>query len=223
VGKNKHKHFAENLTFDNFFQDRYHQICDGFKLRGNWNKQFFMNPGPITLEVGCGKAEFTVHLASKYPQQNFVGIDVKGARMWRGAKDCQERGLKNTAFIRTHIQNMALYFGPKEVNQIWIPFPDPQPNKPSERKRLTSPNLLNVYAKILSPGHTIHLKTDSQFLYDYTLEVIARDNHQLLFETNHLYESGFEGDVAQVKTFYENHFLAQGFTIKYIQFRLNGF
>jgi tRNA (guanine-N7-)-methyltransferase len=223
VGKNKHKHFAENLTFTNFFQDRYHQICDGFKHKAVWNERFFANPGPITLEVGCGKAEFSVHLAKKYPHRNFVGIDVKGARMWRGAKDSQELGLTNTAFIRTHVQNLALYFGPNEVSEIWIPFPDPQPNKPSERKRLTSPNLLNVYAKILSPGHTIHLKTDSQFLYDYTLEVIARENHQLLFETNDLYQSDYQGDVTEVTTFYESHFLQQGFTIKYIQFRLNGF
>ncbi len=223
MGKNKHKHFAENLTFPNFFQDRYEQLQEGFKYKGCWADSFFKNRGPVTLEVGCGKGEYTVHLAKKYPERNFVGIDVKGARMWRGAKDSEEAGLRNTAFIRSHTQNIGYFFEKGEVDQIWIPFADPQPNKPSQRKRLTSPQLLSRYAGILSTDHIIHVKTDSLFLFEYTLDVIQKEGHKLIYHTFDLYNSGIQEDVTEVQTFYENQFLAEGHTIKYLKFRLNGF
>ncbi|MGC8865421.1 MAG: tRNA (guanosine(46)-N7)-methyltransferase TrmB [Bacteroidales bacterium] len=222
MGKKKRIHWAECQHFPHFFEPKYHELLQGFPLKGKWYPDFFGNDSPVTLEVGCGKAEYTVHQARKFPNRNFAGVDIKGARMWKGASIAMQEGLKNTAFIRTHIQNLPMVFAPGEIEEIWIPFPDPQPSKPAERKRLTSPQLIDIYRKILRPEHLIHLKTDNPAFYEYTLEIIARENHHLIFATNDLYASGFQGIVTEVTTFYEAQWLAQGAKIHYVQFRING-
>lgn len=199
------------------------ELAAGFPLKGKWYPGFFANPSPLTLELGCGKAEYSVFLAQKYPYRNFLAFDQKGARMWKGARLSYDAGLTNIAFIRTLSQNLRMVCAKGEVEEIWIPFPEPHPNKPAERKRLTSPRLLDVYADVLKPGHIIHLKTDNPLFFDYTLDVIENYRHQLLYATRDVYGTGFSGDVVEVKTYYEEIWLKQGAKIHYIQFRLNGF
>lgn len=219
MAKKKLFHFEEVKSFPHFFQPNYDELKDGYSLKGKWNT-FFGNDNPITLEVGAGKAEFSFYLANKYPDRNFIAIDLKGARLWRGAKDSLDLGLKNIAFIRTHVQQVTNLFAAKEIQEIWIPFPDPQPRQARERKRLTSPHLLNRFKMILSDDHLIHLKTDNRGLYDYTLEIMKQLDHTVHFNTDLLYESNYDGDVKSVQTFYEKQFLAQGSSIHYIQFSL---
>lgn len=220
MAKHKLQSFAENDTFPHFFQPKYEDVIHGFHLKSKWNENQFNSDGPITLELGCGKAEFSYFLANKYPERNFVAIDVKGARMWRGARDSFDRQMKNIAFIRTHAQNIEFFFDKNEVSEIWIPFPDPQPNKPRERKRLTSPGFMKRYSSILAKDHIIHLKTDNTDFFEYSLETIASEGHQLLFSSFDVYSENLDWDVVQVQTFYENQFLAQDIKIKYLQFRL---
>ena len=223
MAKKKRFHFEECTRFPHFFQPRYHDLQKGFRYRGNWYPDFFCNASPLTLELGCGKAEYSVYLATRYPQRNSLAIDIKGARMWKGARQSLDAGLNNIAFVRTHSQNLTDICAAGEVEEIWIPFPEPHPNKPAERKRLTSPRLLDTYAKVLRPGHTIHLKTDNPAFFEYTREVIDKYNHQILYSTCDLYASGFSGDVREVVTFYEEQWLKEGASIHYLQFRLNGF
>ncbi len=219
--KKKLLHFAENDTFLNMFQPDYPQLQKGFPLLNRWNSEFFKNTNPITLEVGCGKGEYTVGLAQKYPHRNFIGIDLKGARMWRGCKTSNDLGLYNVAFIRQYVQQLPLLFGPAEVDEIWITFPDPQPKNVKRNKRLTSMPLLKRYAKILNPNGIIHLKTDSEFLFDFTMEVIQEEGHELLVSHKDIYaEQGFE-EVKSIKTVYEKIFTEKGFAINYLQFKLN--
>lgn len=219
MAKKKLFHFEEVKSFPHFFQPNYDELKDGYSLKGKWNT-FFGNDNPITLEVGAGKAEFSFYLANKYPDRNFIAIDLKGARLWRGAKDSLDLGLKNIAFIRTHVQQVTNLFAAQEIQEIWIPFPDPQPRQARERKRLTSPHLLNRFKMILSDDHLIHLKTDNRGLYDYTLDIMKQLDHTVHFNTDLLYESNYDGDVKSVQTFYEKQFLAQGSPIHYIQFSL---
>jgi tRNA (guanine-N7-)-methyltransferase len=186
-----------------------------------WGKVFFLNENPIILELGCGKGEYSVGLAEKYPEKNFIGIDFKGARLWRGAKTVEEKNMKNVAFIRTQVDHIRKFFGPGEVSEIWITFPDPQPGK--ERKRLTAPVFLDRYHFLLRPEGVVHLKTDDQEFYQYTLKIIAKYNHSLLFSTNDLYHSGFSEDVISIRTFYENMWLEIGKKICYIKFKLNSY
>ena len=220
MGKNKLARFEENLTFPNLFQVSYEDLNNNnFDLRGHWHDKFFGNDNPIVLELGCGKGEYTVALARKYPDKNFIGIDIKGARLWRGCKTSNEEGMKNVAFIRTRIQLIESFFAPCEVSEIWVTFPDPQPKKPN--KRLTSERFLSYYKKILKPGSTVHLKTDSYELYDYTLnEVIPQGNYPVLFATDDLYGTPLDLEVCEVQTFYESMFLKEGKKITYIQFVL---
>ncbi len=203
------------------FQLTFEELKNGnFALKGKWNRDFFHNDNPIVLELGCGKGEYTVSLAKKYPGKNFIGIDIKGARMWRGCKTANEEGMQNVAFIRTRIQMIETCFAPDEISEIWVTFPDPQPNKPN--KRLTSLRFLSYYKNILKPGAVLHLKTDSYELHKYTLEeVLKPNNYPILFASADLYNSGCTQDVMDVQTFYESMFLAQGKKITYIQFRLN--
>lgn len=220
MGKNKLARFAENETFANLFQLTYEQVTkEGFALKGKWNKEFFKNDNPIVLELGCGKGEYTVGLAKKYPNKNFIGIDIKGARLWRGCKTSNEDKMTNVAFVRTHIQMIESYFAENEVSEIWITFPDPQLKKPN--KRLTCERFLKLYKNILKQDGIIHLKTDSQELYEYTKdEVLIPSKREILYNTNDLYNSDFKEDVIEIQTFYEAMYLKIGKPITYLKFKL---
>jgi tRNA (guanine-N7-)-methyltransferase len=219
VAKKKLIHFRENLTFPYLFQPRYSEIEEDIRMSSCWGKDFFSNTNPIILELGCGKGEYTIGLAEKYPQKNFIGIDFKGARLWRGAKTVQEKEMKNVAFIRTQVDHVNKFFGPGEISEIWITFPDPQPGK--ERKRLTAPLFLDRYRILLCPEGILHLKTDDLDFYNYTLEIIGQYHHPLLYSTDDLYHSGCSEDIISIRTFYENMWLEIGKKIYYIKFKLN--
>jgi tRNA (guanine-N7-)-methyltransferase len=220
VGKNKLARFAENETFANLFQLSYEQITkEGFALKGKWNQEFFKNDNPIVLELGCGKGEYTVGLAKKYPNKNFIGIDIKGARLWRGCKTSNKDNMTNVAFVRTHIQMIESYFAQQEVSEIWITFPDPQLKKPN--KRLTCERFLKLYSNILKTDGIIHLKTDSQELYEYTKdEVLIPSKREIIYNTSDLYSSDFKEDVIEIQTFYESMYLKIGKPITYLKFKL---
>lgn len=218
--KNKLRNYAEVSQFPNCFEFEYKELEKGASLKSNWGRDFFKNDNPITLELGCGKGEYSVGLAKMYPNRNFIGVDINGARIWRGAKDSLEQGLTNICFLRTRIDFIDQFFAPGEVSEIWITFPDPQMQKPLERKRLTNERFLKRYANILSPNHVIHLKTDNDFFYNYTLEVIARDEHHLHLNSSDLYNSEIKDDVIKIQTYYENKYLAEGKNINYIRFSL---
>ncbi|MFA7082609.1 MAG: tRNA (guanosine(46)-N7)-methyltransferase TrmB [Bacteroidales bacterium] len=221
MGKDKLRRFAENETFHNMFFEEYLELKKegGFRLKGRWREDFFKNDNPIVLELGCGKGEYTVGLAEKYVDKNFIGIDIKGSRMWRGCKTSNENGMKNVAFIRSQIQILEMYFAEDEVDEIWITFPDPQLKKPN--KRLTSIRFLERYRKILKKGALIHLKTDSKELYDFTMdEVLIPNKMNVLFNSDNLYGSGLNDDVIEIKTFYEGIYLSQSKPITYIKFEI---
>lgn len=222
MGKNKLERFAELETLPNTLQPKLDNWFDTFEHKGHWNNQVFTKAQPIVLELGCGKGEYTVGLGRQYTEKNFIGIDRKGARIWRGAKTAHEEGLDNIRFLRIHIDKIDQFFAPGEVSEIWITFPDPQPQKSRMRKRLTSPKFLNRYKNILAPGGIIHLKTDSQLLHEYTLEVIAEEGHNLLFKTNNLYQQpeNQNDPILGIRTFYESMFLEQGMPITYLKFQL---
>lgn len=221
MSKKKLQHFAENETFPNFFQPNVLEPNLGFPLKGKWNPDYFHNAHPIFLELGCGKGEYTVGLARKHTDRNFIGVDIKGARMWRGAKTALEEKIPNVAFVRTQIGFIGVFFGAEEVSGLWITFPDPHPALSEKNKRLTSPRFLNFYRQVLKKDAVIHLKTDDDGLYQYTLEVIAAEGHQLLFNTANLYKEAPEEEAAEIQTFYENRWLLEGKTIKYLRFTLN--
>ncbi|MDD3725263.1 MAG: tRNA (guanosine(46)-N7)-methyltransferase TrmB [Bacteroidales bacterium] len=222
MGKDKLRRFAENETFPNMFQAQYIDLEreNGFSLKGEWRRDFFKNNNPIVLELGCGKGEYTVGLGRKYKDKNFIGVDIKGARMWRGCKTSIEENLNNIAFLRTHVQIIDKYFSEGEVDEIWITFCDPQLKKPN--KRLTSPRFLDIYSRILKPGGIIHLKTDSQELYDYTLEeVLIPNNYKIHYNTNDLYSTDDMHEVKEIKTYYENIYLKENKPITYLEFEIN--
>jgi tRNA (guanine-N7-)-methyltransferase len=218
MAKKKLVHFTENLTFPHLFQPRYQELIPEFRMRSAWGKEFFGNDQPVILELGCGKGEYTVALAKHYPEKNFIGIDIKGARLWRGSKTVAEEEMKNAAFIRTHANNLPHLFAPGEVNEIWITFPDPQPKH--ERKRLTAPAFIDRYRKVLVGGGVIHLKTDDVPFYEYTLEVIRETGLHLQWKTEDLYGSGTVHDVATVQTYYEKIWLGQKKPIMYVRFSI---
>lgn len=223
MAKRKLQRFAENETFNHFFQPGWDELSAGFSLRGKWNSDFFGNNNPVSIEMGCGKGEYTVDLSKKYPSRNFIGIDKKGARMWRGAKTSNDEKRSNVAFVRTRAENINMIFGEAEVDEIWITFPEPQPNSPRHSKRFTSPEFIKRYRKLLKPGGLIHLKTDSDLFYNYTLEIISEAGHELIYASSDLYANAAEPevmDVIDVQTHYEKIWLTQGFTIKYLKFRL---
>ena len=219
MGKKKLIHFQENLTFPHLFQPAYQEIQSDFYLKSKWDKDFFRNQRPVIIELGCGKGEYTVGLAARYPEKNFIGIDIKGARLWRGCRSVADMGLKNVAFVRTRVDFLEHLFGPQEVSEIWITFPDPQPGK--EKKRLTSPLFLDKYRKILIRDGIIHLKTDNHFFFTYSLEIINEYRHHLLYCTDDLYHSGLQDDVVQIQTYYESIWLKEGKKIFYMKFSLN--
>lgn len=220
MAKRKLERFAETKTFPHFFQPHYYQLVDGFPLTGKWGTDFFKNENPIVLELGCGKGEFTVGLAERFPEKNYIGMDVKGARMWRGAKTSQDLQMKNVAFVRAKIQNINYVFAKEEVSEFWITFPDPQPTKSRIRKRLTSPLFLDRYRKIAQAGAIVHLKTDNTMFFEYTLEVIQEQGLELLFHTFDVDKNPGNELVLSIRTFYEEMFRAEGVPIKYLKFRL---
>jgi len=221
VGKNKLKRFAENKTFPNLFEPGIKDVQGDYYLKGKWASEIFTNPNPIVLELGCGRGEYTVGLARKYPDKNFIGIDRKGARIWRGAKTSFEDNLSNTAFLRTRLEFLKNCFDKNEVNEIWITFPDPHLKLKKERRRLTSAFYLEMYQDILQSGGLIHLKTDNQDLYTFTLTTIREGNHNLVFKTLDLYADSCEEEAKDFQTFYEQIFLKEKIKIKYIKFSLN--
>jgi tRNA (guanine-N7-)-methyltransferase len=221
VGKNKLQRFADMNTFDNVFQPTHNEVWENnYHLKGKWNKEIFKNDHPIVLEVGCGKGEYSVGLARKFPNKNFIGIDIKGARMWRGAKTAIEEELNNVAFIRTKAELLESIFEQGEVSEIWITFPDPQMKK--VKKRLTGTRFLKLYSNLLSKSGIVHLKSDSKFLYEYTSYVIKENLLAVEVDTNDLYNSGKADDILSIQTFYEHQFLQRGIPIKYLKFRLDG-
>lgn len=194
---------------------------EGFPYKGKWKSEFFNNDNPIVLELGCGKGEYTVELAKRFPQKNFIGIDIKGARIYTGAKQVHEQQIPNAAFLRTGIENLEAFFASEEVSEIWITFPDPQMQH--ARRRLSASRFLNLYTKILSPSGSVHLKTDSPFLYEFTKRLIALNNLPLTHNTADLYncEKGLLPEyVTDIQTFYEQQWLGRGKQIKFLSFKL---
>lgn len=219
MGKNKLKKFSDMERFECVLQYPRQTVTDGlFPYRGKWHEEFFHNDNPIVLELGCGKGEYTVALARRHPDRNYIGVDIKGARMWTGARCVEEEGLRNAAFLRTEIELIDRFFSPGEVAEIWITFPDPQMKK--FRKRLTSTRFLHMYHQFLSPGAVIHLKTDSPFLYEYTRRLVELNGLQTDEITDDLYGSGMADPEKSIKTYYESQWLSRGKKIKLISFRL---
>ena len=217
MAKNKLQKFADMETYSHVFQYPFAVLKErGFDMRGKWNEKFFHNNNPIVLELGCGKGEYAVGLARRYPNKNFIGVDIKGARMWTGASEAKAEGIENVAFLRTHIELITHFFAPGEVSEIWITFPDPQMKK--TRKRLTSTRMLELYREILTENGIIHLKSDSPFLYTYTRAMVQENKFPILIDTDDLYNSGIDDDILGIKTFYEQQWLERGKSIKYIKF-----
>lgn len=221
MAKNKLKKFNDLETFSHVIQPSIDELRSNFNLKGNWRKHFFKNDNPIVLELGCGKGEYTVGLAKNFPEKNYLGIDIKGARIWAGASKALEEKLINVGFLRIRIDWIEMCFNSNEVDEIWITFPDPQIKKNRTTKRLTHPIFLKKYNNILKSNSKIHLKTDSQFLHGFTLGVIAGENHTLEDSTEDLYNSVELRDCSKIQTFYENMFLNKGMPITYLRFLLN--
>ena len=221
MSKNKLFKFAQNETFKCLIQPPTETMLSGeHPLKGHWNSEVFHNDNPIVLELGCGKGEYTIALSQRNPQVNYIGVDIKGARLWKGAKFATENALPNVAFLRTRIDFIKSIFAPGEVSEIWITFADPQPKSPN--RRLTSPVFLDRYRAFLKPGGIVNLKTDSQLLHEYTLEVAREQNLEIIEANNDIYGTGrvTEDDILNVKTYYEQKFLAEGLPITYMAFRL---
>ncbi|MEL4306704.1 tRNA (guanosine(46)-N7)-methyltransferase TrmB [Joostella sp. CR20] len=221
--KNKLKRFKENETFSNVIQPTRDELVEGkFDLKGQWKKSFFKNDNPIVLELGCGKGEYTVNLAKREPHKNYIGIDIKGARFWRGAKTAEEDKLENVAFIRTQIELIEYIFDENEVDEIWITFPDPQIKYKRTKHRLTNANFLNRYNAILNENGIVHLKTDSEFMHGYTLGLLHGLGYQVLYANHNVYKNeGSPEVVTSIQTFYEKQYLEIGKPITYIQFKPN--
>jgi len=215
VGKDKLRKFAEINTFHNVYQ-----MKEGKKLIGKWALEHFKNNHPVVLELACGKGEYAVNMAKFFPEKNFIGIDLKGNRIWRGARTGVDEKIENLAFLRIQIEDIAEYFAENEVDEIWITFPDPQPQESREKKRLTFPGFLDKYRKFLKPGGKINLKTDNDGLYNYTLEKVTELGLPCPIKTDQLYTSEFYDEVLKIKTHYERIYLKQDKNINYIQFEL---
>ena len=223
MGKGKLQKFAEMETFSNVFQYPFSVIENvPFEMKGHWREQYFHNDNPIVLELGCGKGEYTVELARLYPQVNFIGVDIKGARMHKGAKEALTAGLSNVAFLRTNIEIIDRFFAKDEVQEIWLTFSDPQMKNP--RKRLTSTYFMNRYRHFLVDGGLIHLKTDSNFLFTNTTYMVEANRLPLLFRTDDLYHTdGIDEEtrkILSIQTFYEAQWIARGLNIRYMKFHL---
>lgn len=220
--KNKLRRFKENETFSNVFQPtREELVGSDFKLKGQWRTQVFKNSNPLVLELGCGKGEYSVALAQKYPDKNFIGIDIKGARFWRGAKTAIEDGIPNVAFLRTQIELIDHAFAEGEVDEIWITFPDPQIKYKRTKHRMTNETFLARYKKILKPDGVVNLKTDSEFMHGYTLGLLHGAGHEVLYANHNVYkQEGSPEEVTSIQTFYESQYLEQNKAITYIKFKI---
>jgi tRNA (guanine-N7-)-methyltransferase len=218
MGKNKLQKFSDMNTFPNVFQYPFAKLREsgGFPLKGLWNESYFANNQPVILELGCGRGEYTIGLGRLFPDKNFIGIDIKGARMWTGAKEALEKEMKNVAFLRTGIEFVTDFFNKGEVSEIWLTFPDPQMKKVN--KRLTGARFINIYNQILADNGIIHLKTDSNFMFTYTKEMIKVNDFKVNICTENLYGERLADKILEIKTYYEQQWLDRGLSIKYIQF-----
>jgi tRNA (guanine-N7-)-methyltransferase len=207
--------------FNNVLEPSFSEVFkNNHDLKGKWHREWFGNDRPIVVELGCGKGEYTVGLAEKFPEKNFIGIDIKGARLWKGARESYHRNIANAAFLRTRIEFIESFFAPGEIDEIWITFPDPQPKRKREKKRLPGPVFLNIYRRILKDNGIIHLKTDNRELFDYALSVVNVNSLEIIRSSTDLY-SQFPGDpLLSIRTYYEEKFLGQGIPITYLAFRL---
>ena len=224
MGKNKLARFAENKILPNVFQPTRDEALDHYPLKGKWRTEVFKNQNPIVLELGCGKGEYSVGLAKSFPNKNFIGIDIKGARFWFGAKEAVEKNLNNVAFLRTQIELVDCFFDHDEVDEIWITFPDPQIKYRRTKHRMTHPDFLDRYKKILKKDGIVHLKTDSEFLHGYTLGLLQGQGHEIISAHHDIYGAPeYEPGtplLREVKTYYEGLFSAKGKTITYLKFRI---
>lgn len=220
--KNKLKRFRENETFSNVYQPTRDEVVNNtFALKGNWNNEVFKNNNPVVLELGCGKGEYSVELARRFPNTNFIGVDIKGSRFWRGAKTAIEENLPNVAFLRTQIELIENCFALNEVDEIWITFPDPQIKYKRTKHRLTNEEFLARYKNILKPEGIINLKTDSEFMHGYTLGLLHGAGHNVLYANHNVYKNeGSPEVVTAIQTFYESQYLEQNKPITYIKFSL---
>ncbi len=219
--KNKLKRFKENETFSNVVQPSREEVLSGLKQKGNWNS-FFNNDNPIILELGCGKGEYALALARKNPEINYIGVDIKGARFWLGAKQALEEKLTNVAFLRTQIELIDLCFAASEVSEIWITFPDPQIKYKRTKHRLTNAVFLQKYKGILIEDGVVNLKTDSEFMHGYTLGLLHGEGHEILHANHDVYKDFYSPqEVVGTQTFYEKQYLAIGKPITYIKFKIN--
>jgi len=218
MGKNKLAKFASMDKYSHVFQFPFATLKEqGFGMKGKWNELFFKNNNPIVLELGCGKGEYTVGLAKLFPDKNFIGVDIKGARMWTGATQALEENLPNVAFLRTHIELITHFFDKNEISEIWITFPDPQMTRVN--KRMTSTRFMKLYGQILTDNGIIHLKSDSNFMFRYTQEMVKANRLPVSFESDDLYHSESVDRILKIQTFYEQQWLARGLNIKYIKFK----
>ena len=219
MGKGKLAKFADMAAYPHVFEYPCSVVDEvNFDMKGNWKRDFFKNDNPIVLELGCGRGEYTVGLARRYPEKNFIGVDIKGARMWTGATDALNEELKNVAFLRTNIEIIDHFFAAGEVDEIWLTFSDPQMKKAS--KRLTSTYFMNRYRRFLVPDGLIHVKTDSNFMFTYTKYMVEENKLPVVISTDDLYHSGMDDDILSIRTYYEQQWLSRGITIKYICFHL---
>ena len=224
MGKNKLARFAENKTLPNVFQPTREEALNNYPLKGKWRSEVFKNHNPVVLELGCGKGEYSVGLAQSFPDKNFIGIDIKGARFWFGAKEAVEKKLNNVAFLRTQIELVDCFFDHDEVDEIWITFPDPQIKYRRTKHRMTHPDFLERYKKILKKDGIVHLKTDSEFLHGYTLGLLQGQGHEIISAHHDIYGAPeYEPGtplLREIKTYYEGLFSAKGKTITYIKFKI---
>ena len=221
MSKNKLKRFADMVAYSNVIAPKFEEVFrTDFRLKGRWAEEVFGNHNPLVLELGCGKGEYTVALARKYSEKNFIGVEIKGARIWVGATDALQNHLTNVVFLRTRIEFITSCFAAGEVSEIWLTFPDPQPQQSRDNKRLTSPRFLQSYRDIMQPGGIIHLKTDSNDLFEYTCNIVKLNNLHILDCTDDLYHSGCTDDILSVQTYYEKMFMDKGVSIKYLKFEV---
>jgi len=219
MGKNKQQRYREVEEFPNVFL--YTDYTEGSeKPRGKWHSDIFKNVNPIIAELACGKGDYTLQLSDKYPDKNYIGIDIKGDRIWKGAKKALKDGRDNVRFLRIYIDHLDEYFEFGEISEIWITFPDPYPKKGDISKRLTSPKFLNIYSRVLKPGGLIHLKTDSDLLFEFTMETIRNNKCEFVNASNDIYNEKSVDNDLMIKTYYEKKHLENRKTIKYVAFRL---